>query len=135
MHLVGFIIRIYHDARSPELPDPACKLCDIYNCCMYSEKLLMMDRGTVRNMFRPNPARKLSANPYDIYHCCMYSEKLLMMDRGTVRNMFLPDPARKLSANLYDIYRCSVYSEKLLTMGRGTVRKMDSFIPKINLSN
>jgi hypothetical protein len=26
------------------------KLCDIYHCCVYSEKLLMMDRGTVRNM-------------------------------------------------------------------------------------
>jgi len=25
------------------------KLCDIYHCCVYSEKLLMMDRGTVRN--------------------------------------------------------------------------------------
>ena len=23
---------------------------DIYHCCEYSEKLLMMDRGTVRNM-------------------------------------------------------------------------------------
>jgi len=22
----------------------------IYHCCVYSEKLLMMDRGTVRNM-------------------------------------------------------------------------------------
>ena len=35
-------------------PDPACKLSanlyDIYHCCVYSEKLLMMDRGTVRNM-------------------------------------------------------------------------------------
>jgi len=37
--------------------------------------------------FRPDPARKLSANLYDIYHCCVYSEKLLMMDRGNVRNM------------------------------------------------
>jgi len=37
--------------------------------------------------FRPDPARKLSANLYNIYHCCVYSEKLLMMDRGTVRNM------------------------------------------------
>ena len=27
--------------------DPACKLCDIYYCCVYSEKLLMMNRGTV----------------------------------------------------------------------------------------
>ena len=25
-------------------------LYDIYHCCMYSEKFLMMDRGTVRNM-------------------------------------------------------------------------------------
>jgi len=37
-----------------ELPDPARKLSanlfDMYHCCVYSEKLLMMDRGTVRNM-------------------------------------------------------------------------------------
>jgi len=26
------------------------KLYDIYQCCVYSEKLLMLDRGTVRNM-------------------------------------------------------------------------------------
>jgi len=25
-------------------------LYDIYHCCVYSEKLLMMDRGSVRNM-------------------------------------------------------------------------------------
>jgi len=35
-------------------PDPARKLSanlyDIYHCSVYSEKLLMMDRGTVRNM-------------------------------------------------------------------------------------
>jgi hypothetical protein len=37
-------------------PDPAAaarklstKLYDIHHCCVYSEKLLMMDRGTVRN--------------------------------------------------------------------------------------
>ena len=34
--------------------DPARKLSanlyDIHHCCVYSEKLLMMDRGTVRNM-------------------------------------------------------------------------------------
>jgi len=44
------------------------------------------------NQFRPDPARRLSANLYDIYHCCVYSEKILMMDRGTVRNMwsFIP---------------------------------------------
>ena len=37
-------IRVHH-------PDPARKLSanlyDIYHCCVYSEKLLMMDRGTV----------------------------------------------------------------------------------------
>jgi len=35
-------------------PDPARKLSanlyDIYHCCVYSEKLLKMERGTVRNM-------------------------------------------------------------------------------------
>jgi hypothetical protein len=31
-------------------PDPACKLYDIYHCCVYSEKILMMDRETVPNM-------------------------------------------------------------------------------------
>jgi hypothetical protein len=40
-------IRMFH-------PDPARKLSAnlyvIYYCCVYSEKLLMMDRGTVRNM-------------------------------------------------------------------------------------
>ena len=34
--------------------NPACKvsakLYDIYRCCVYSKKLLIMDRGTVRNM-------------------------------------------------------------------------------------
>jgi hypothetical protein len=44
--------------------------------------------GSGRNWFRPDPARKLSANLYDIYHCCMHGEKLLMMDTGTVRNIF-----------------------------------------------
>jgi len=37
-----------------EIPDPARKLSTnlyvIYHCCVYSAKLLMMDRGTVRNM-------------------------------------------------------------------------------------
>jgi len=36
-------------------PDPARKqstnLYDIYHCCVYSEKLLMMDRETVPNMW------------------------------------------------------------------------------------
>ena len=35
-------------------PDPACKLSanlyDIYRCCVCNEKLLMLDRGTVRNI-------------------------------------------------------------------------------------
>ena len=35
-------------------PDPARKLLanlyDLYHCCVYSEKLLIMDRGTVRNI-------------------------------------------------------------------------------------
>jgi len=41
-------------AESGWNPDPACKLSanlyDIFQCRIYSEKLLMMGRGTVRNM-------------------------------------------------------------------------------------
>jgi len=52
------------------------------------ESCIMSYRAVNRiRAFRPDPARKLSANLYDIYHCCMYSEKLPTMDRGTVRNM------------------------------------------------
>ena len=36
--------------NSPFRPDDARKLYDIYHCCTYSEKFLMMDRKTVRNM-------------------------------------------------------------------------------------
>jgi len=43
--------RFVDSLRTQFLPDPAHKLStnlyDIYHCCMYSEKLLMMDRGTV----------------------------------------------------------------------------------------
>jgi len=35
--------------RNSFRPDPASKLCDIYHCYVCSEKLPMMDRGTVRN--------------------------------------------------------------------------------------
>jgi len=99
VHLVGFIIRIYHQF----LPDPARKLSanlyDIYRCCVYSEKLLMMDRGTVRNMWSFIPKNKF--------------EKLVHPVGFIIRiyHQFLPDPARSLSANLYDIYHCCVYSE------------------------
>jgi len=31
-------------------PDPACKLYDTHHCYVYSEKPLIMDRGTARNM-------------------------------------------------------------------------------------
>jgi hypothetical protein len=50
------IIRSYceQDQDGHGHPDPARKLSanlyDIYHFCVYSEELLMMDRGTVRNM-------------------------------------------------------------------------------------
>jgi len=44
----------YLNVRLEFHPDPArklsAKLYDIYHCCVYSEKLLTMDRGTVRNL-------------------------------------------------------------------------------------
>jgi len=44
----------YIRIRTELHPDPARKLSanlyDIYHCCVYSEKLLIMDTGTVRHM-------------------------------------------------------------------------------------
>ena len=54
---------------------------------LYTQQWYVIQLASRIMMFRPDPARKLSANLYDIYHCCVYSEKLLMMDRGTVQNM------------------------------------------------
>jgi hypothetical protein len=51
--LLGYAVVHLADALRCKLegrPDPARKLYDIYHCCVYSEKLLMMDRGTVRNV-------------------------------------------------------------------------------------
>jgi len=49
VHLIELASRI-----RMERPDPARKLSanlyDIEHCCVHSEKLLMMDKGTVRNM-------------------------------------------------------------------------------------
>jgi len=47
---VVYVIQLVSRIRK-EHPDPAHKLSanlyDIYRCCVYSEKLLMTDRGTV----------------------------------------------------------------------------------------
>ena len=44
------ILTYEQDQDGPEfLPDPARKPYDLYHCCVYSVKLLMMDRGTVRH--------------------------------------------------------------------------------------
>jgi len=45
-------------------PDPARQLYDIYHCCVYSEELLMMDTGTVRNMQSFIPKNKLEKLVY-----------------------------------------------------------------------
>jgi len=59
----------------------------IRNFSLYTQQWCVIQLASRIRTFRPDPARKLSANLYDIHHCCVYSEKLLMMDRGTVRNM------------------------------------------------
>jgi len=57
VHLVGFIIRFYYKeiqqwCMSYRFAGSllSANLYDIYHCCAHSELLLMMDRGTVRNM-------------------------------------------------------------------------------------
>ena len=45
-----YVIQLASRIRTEFHLDPPRKLYDIYHCCVYSEKLLTMDRGTVRNM-------------------------------------------------------------------------------------
>ena len=50
----------YRFADSLRTRKVSANLCDIKHCCVYSEKLLMMERGTVRNMQRFIPKINLS---------------------------------------------------------------------------
>jgi len=53
-HSNGICHTGFQTAREQDRAEPAHKLSanlyDIYQCCVYSEKLMMMDRGTDRNM-------------------------------------------------------------------------------------
>jgi hypothetical protein len=48
------LLTAFEQGQNEYHPDPArklsAKMCDIYHCSVYREKLLMIDRGTVRNM-------------------------------------------------------------------------------------
>jgi len=85
-------------------PDPACKLSanlyDIHHCCVYSEKLLMMDRGTERNhveFYSKNKFEKLvhlGGFIIGIYHDARLPERQIkyililrvMVNRRTILN-------------------------------------------------
>jgi hypothetical protein len=50
-----YTVSFEQDGTAQFHPDPAARklstnLYDIHHCCVYSENLLMMDRGTVHNM-------------------------------------------------------------------------------------
>jgi len=46
----GFLTACEQDQDGTAVRKLSKNLYDIYHCCVYSEKHLMMDRGTVRNM-------------------------------------------------------------------------------------
>ena len=52
VYVIQLASRIRTDMQFRPAPahNLSANLYDIYHCCVYSEKLLMMDRGTVRNM-------------------------------------------------------------------------------------
>ena len=55
VYVIQLLLTACEQGKDGFHPDPACKLSanlyDIYRCWVYSEKLLMMDRGNVRNMY------------------------------------------------------------------------------------
>jgi hypothetical protein len=58
-------------------PDPAHKLSadlyDIYHCCVYSEKLLMMDRGTVLKHIEFYSKNKFEKFVHLFFHCYIFN--------------------------------------------------------------
>ena len=50
VYVIQLVSRIRTEIRADPARKLSTKLYDIYRCCVYSEKLLIMDRGTVRNM-------------------------------------------------------------------------------------
>jgi len=44
------MVYVIHTGYADSLLASFQQTCMTYHCCVYSEKLLMMDRGTVRNM-------------------------------------------------------------------------------------
>jgi len=50
-------------------PDPAHKLYDIYHSCVYSEKLLMMDRGNCPKHVEFYPKNKFDKLVHPVARC------------------------------------------------------------------
>ena len=69
--------------------------------------------------FRPDPARKLSANLYDIYHCCVYSEK------------FQPDVTKLILA--FENFECSRRLFNLLNQYRNIYESHRKFVKSFPL--
>ena len=97
-------------------PDPARKLHDIYHCCGYSEKLLLMDRGTVGNVefYSKNKFEKLVhlvGFIIRIIHDARSSERPLSLFSGSV---FISGTRKSL------FLRWCIYSEPVTTCFRTT---------------
>jgi len=81
VHLVGFIIRIYHDARSPErqIRKSQAGKGNIF--------IGTLTKNCTKSTRHFDITKFVEKIVHDIYHCCVYSDELLMMDRRTARNM------------------------------------------------
>jgi len=80
----------YNFADSLRHPDPACKLSanlyDIYRCCVYSEKLQMMDRGTVRQRNCPKHVEFYSRNKFEkLVHLVGFTIRIYHVARSPER--------------------------------------------------
>jgi len=98
IHVVGFIVRIFQDARSPECQTQYILVINIKNLATCFGSLNHPQASFSKHSTGTFSECAHYGIPYclqnilpfklsDIHHCCVYSEELLMMDRGTVRNM------------------------------------------------
>jgi hypothetical protein len=47
---MAYVIQLAKGIRKDPARKLSANLYDLYHCCVYNDKLLMMDSGTVRNM-------------------------------------------------------------------------------------
>ena len=105
-------------------PDPARKLYDIFSCCVYSGKLLMMDRGTVREHVEFYFKNKLEKLVHLVgFIIRLYVKLSTFLGKGSVSNIWVEEGGctanlRKHAQSLTKITGCHTQTTNTTSAGQ-----------------